>query len=445
MSLGSPTTPRSLFSAMILSVPFRLFSLSLLATLALAAAEGAPDAVPAPTPTSAPTPVLVPAPQPTADLLEHAVDSILRPFGIQESGNTATHFITAAVLLFAAVVLRRFATRLLFGVFRRLAAQTKTTFDDKLFPALESPVNALFALIGTFAALKVLKLSPTVDEAIRFGAGLAFSLIVLWLVLRTLNTALQHAQSIAEEKGLGVAAFMPWIRKTLVALAAIFGALVIAQSQGADVQAVLAGLGIGGLAFALAAQDTIANVFGSVVVAVDQPFRAGEVVRIGGFTGTIEEIGLRSTKVRGEDRSLLIVPNKTMATDSIVNLSRFDGRRVEQVLSLTYASGPDALEGLISDLRRTILAEPEVDPSVVHVYFRDFTANSLDVWIFYRIRDSDLRKHLALRQRLNLAFMRLVEARGLVFAFPTQSYVLQVADAARAASALGPAPARSAP
>ncbi len=373
------------------------------------------------------------------------MDSILRPFGIQESGNTATHFITAAVLLFAAVVLRRLATRLLFGVFRRLAAKTKTTFDDKLFPALESPVNALFALIGTFAALKVLKLSPTVDEAIRFGAGLAFALIVLWLILRTLNTALQHAQSIAEERALGVAAFMPWIRKTLVAVAAVFGALVIAQSQGADVQAVLAGLGIGGLAFALAAQDTIANVFGSVVVAVDQPFRAGEVVRIGGFTGTIEEIGLRSTKVRGEDRSLLIVPNKTMATDSIVNLSRFDGRRVEQVLSLTYASRPDELEGLVSDLRRTILAEPEVDPSVVHVYFRDFTASSLDLWIFYRIRDPDLRKHLALRQRLNLAFMRLVEARGLVFAFPAQSYVLQVADPARAASALAAAPARTAP
>lgn len=424
---------------MILSAPFRVLSLSLLATLAFTTAAGAPDAAPA----SAPTVVPAPAPPPTTDLLEHAVDSILRPFGIQESGNTATHFITAAVLLFAAVVLRRLATRLLFGVFRRLAAQTKTTFDDKLFPALESPVNALFALIGTFAALKVLKLSPMVDEAIRFGAGLAFSLIVLWLILRTLNTALQHAQSIAEEKGLGVAAFMPWIRKTLVALAAIFGALVIAQSQGADVQAVLAGLGIGGLAFALAAQDTIANVFGSVVVAVDQPFRAGEVVRIGGFTGTIEEIGLRSTRVRGEDRSLLIVPNKTMATDSIVNLSRFDGRRVEQVLSLTYASRPGEVEGLVQDLRRTILAEPEVDPSVVHVYFRDFTANSIDVWIFYRVRDPDLRKYLALRQRLNLAFMRLVETRGLVFAFPTQSYVLQLADAARVASAAASSPDRT--
>jgi len=413
----------------------RLLSLPVVGSVLLASAYAdAPVEVPA----AAPAPVL--APLPTTDLLEQAVDSLLHAFGVPESGNTAMHFGIAAALLFAAVVLRRLATRLLFGVFRRLAARTKTTFDDKLFPALESPVNALFALIGTFAALKVLKLSPGWDEAIRYTAGLAFSLVLLWLILRTLNTALQHAQSIAEQRALGVAAFMPWIRKTLVAVAAIFGALVVAQSKGADVQAVLAGLGIGGLAFALAAQDTIANVFGSVVVAVDQPFRAGEVVRIGGFTGTVEEIGLRSTKVRSDDRSLMIIPNKTVAAESIVNLSRIDGRRVEQVLSLTYASRPADLEALVSDLRQAILSEPEVDSSAVHVYFRDFTPSSLDVWVFYRIRDPDLRKHLALRQRLNLAFMRLVEARGLVFAFPNQSYVLQVADAGRVE---GSGPARS--
>jgi small-conductance mechanosensitive channel len=87
---------------------------------------------------------------------------------------------------------------------------------------------------------------------------------------------------------------------------------------------------------------------------------------------------------------------------------------------------------------QAILSEPEVDSSAVHVYFRDFTPSSLDVWVFYRIRDPDLRKHLALRQRLNLAFMRLVEARGLVFAFPNQSYVLQGADAGRVVAS-GPA------
>jgi MscS family membrane protein len=414
----------------------RLLSLLAVGSVLLASAYAdAPAAGPTPTPANAPAL----SPPPAKDLLEQGVDSLLRASGVPESGNTAMHFVIAAVLLFAALVLRRLATRLLFGVFRRLASRTKTTFDDKLLPALESPVNALFALIGTFAALKVLKLPPGLDEAIRYSAGLAFSLVLLWLILRTLNTALQHAQSIAEERALGVAVFMPWIRKSLVAVAAIFGALVVAQSQGADVQAVLAGLGIGGLAFALAAQDTIANVFGSVVVAFDQPFRVGEAVRIGGFTGTVEEIGLRSTKVRGDDRSLLIIPNKTVAAENIVNLSRFDGRRVDQVLSLTYASRPADLEALVSELRQTIVSEPEVDPSAVHVYFRDFTASSLDIWIFYRIRDPDLRKHLALRQRLNLAFMRLVEARGLAFAFPTQSYVLEVADANRVAAAQ-PAP-----
>ena len=235
----------------------RLLSLVAVGSVLLASAYAdAPAAGPTPTPANAPAL----SPPPANDLLEQGVDSLLRASGVPESGNTAMHFAIAAVLLFAALVLRRLATRLLFSVFRRLASRTKTTFDDKLLPALESPVNALFALIGTFAALKVLKLPPGWDEAIRYSAGLAFSLVLLWLILRTLNTALQHAQSIAEERALGVAAFMPWIRKSLVAVAAIFGALVVAQSQGADVQAVLAGLGIGGLAFALASGVSVVMV-----------------------------------------------------------------------------------------------------------------------------------------------------------------------------------------
>src|SRR6185503_18333546 len=116
-----------------------------------------------------------------------------------------------------------------------------------------------------------------------------------------------------------VAAFMPWIKKTLVSIFVVFGVLMVVQSLGYDVKALLAGLGIGGLAFALAAQDTLANVFGSVVVAVDQPFKIGEVVRIGAFVGGVEDIGLRSTKLRSVDKSLVVIPNKTVASETITN------------------------------------------------------------------------------------------------------------------------------
>mgnify|MGYP000158754534 CR=1 FL=1 len=116
------------------------------------------------------------------------------------------------------------------------------------------------------------------------------------------------AKEIALERQLGITPFLPWIKKTVITIVFVFGVLMIAQSLGADVKAFLAGLGIGGLAFALAAQDTIANLFGSVVVAIDQPFKIGEAVQIGATTGVVEDIGLRSTRIRLVDsRGKLVI------------------------------------------------------------------------------------------------------------------------------------------
>ena len=250
---------------------------------------------------------------------------------------------------------------------------------------------------------------------------MAYSLVIFWGLLRAFGAILDHVQEIALKKQMGVADFMPWIKKALVSVFVIFGVLMVVQSLGFDVKALLAGLGIGGLAFALAAQDTIANLFGSIVVAIDQPFKIGETVRIGAFTGLAEDIGLRSTKLRLVDKSLVVMPNKMVAAESITNLSRFTGRRVEQVLGLTYDTTPVQMEAMVQEIRQLIEQEPEVNAASVHVYFRDYNASSLDIWLVYETKDADFAKHMALRQRLNLAFMRAVETRGLAFAFPSQT------------------------
>lgn len=357
----------------------------------------------------------------TPDFLEHLVDVILEALHVPSSGNTVTHYIIAMVLLVGALFLRHLITNILFNFLKRLAARTQTTLDDKLFPALETPAATLVMVLGIVASLKVLKLSEAADSTVRIGYTIAFSLVLFWGLLRALSALLDHAHEVAREKQLGIAAFMPWIKKTLVALFVIVGVLMIVQGLGFDVKALLAGLGIGGLAFALAAQDTIANVFGSIVVAIDQPFKVGETVTVGGHTGTVEDIGLRSTKIRKVDRSLVIIPNRTVANEAINNLARFTARRVEQVIGLTYQSRADQLEGLVADLRKLIDSQPEVNPAETHVYFRDFSASSMDLWIVYVLKSADFVQHMQVRQRLNLAIMRAVEARGLAFAFPTQT------------------------
>ena len=355
----------------------------------------------------------------TPDLLEHIVDVILRLFNVTSSGNTATHYVISAVFLVCAILLRRFLTTIFFNQLTKLAAKTATTLDDKLFPAMESPVATFVMVTGIFAALKVLKLSATADHSIAAGSTVAFSLVMFWGLLRAFDAIIDHAAELAKEKQMGIAAFMPWIKKSLIAVFVVVGTLMTVQSLGYNVSTILQGLGIGGLAFALAAQDTIANLFGSIVVAIDQPFKIGEAVKIGAHTGTVEDIGLRSTKIRLVDKSLVVMPNKMVSSEAIVNLSRFTQRRVEQVIGLTYDTTPDQLAAIVEDFRGILSAELEIDPTSVMVFFRDLSASSLDVWVVYASREADFQKGLALRQRVNLAIMRAVAARRLSFAFPT--------------------------
>ena len=358
---------------------------------------------------------------PTPDFLEHLVDETLKLFDVKNSGNTWAHFGIAAFFVVIALLLRRVVTAIIFNQLKKLAAKTQTTLDDKMFPALEAPVATFILLVGIFSALKVLKLSATNDVAIGYGSTVAFSLVLFWGLLRAFSALIDHAHEVALKKNLSIAAFMPWIKKTLVVVFVIFGTLMVAQSLGADVKAFLAGLGIGGLAFALAAQDTIANLFGSIVVAIDQPFKVGEAVKIGSNEGTVEDIGLRSTKLRTPARNLIIIPNKMVAAEPIINNSRFVGRRVEQVIGLTYDTDAAQMEAIVGEIRRIITSEAEVDSGSVHVYFRDYSASSLDIWFAYNVKSPDFAKSMALRQRINLAIMRATKTHGLDFAFPTQT------------------------
>ncbi len=365
------------------------------------------------------------------DFVEQLVDLALGLFGVSSAGNTWQHYTIAALILIISYVLRRVVTTIVFGLIKRLSAKTESTLDDELATTLQKPVAAFIAVLGAVMAVKVLKLSPEADHARVYVQTVAFAIVGLWLALVTLSTVVDHLQSVAKRRELGVAAFMPWIKKALIVLILVFGVLVAAQSLGADVKAFLAGLGIGGLAFALAAQDTLSNVFGSVVVAIDQPFRIGETVQIGAHTGTVEDIGLRSTKLRTPQRTLVIIPNKTVASEAINNFSRMPQRRIEQTIGLTYGSKPDQLEALVNDIRALLRGAPEIHQEFIAVNFLNFGASSLDIQIIYYAADPDLKKASDLRERVNLAVMRLVDQHGLSFAFPTQTIELAGAIAER--------------
>ena len=353
------------------------------------------------------------------DVLERFVSWLHHFFPNVDDG--LFHWIACGLIVVATMLLRRFVTSIIFNRLKKLAEKTETTLDDKLFPALEEPVAALVLVLGVFAALTALQLSEPVDHLIAVTAMVAMLAVILWGFINAGGAILTHFEEIAHERHMTVATFMPLIKKTLYAITVVVGLLLIADSVGLKIGVFLTSLGIGGLAFALAAQDTIANLFGSFVVVVDQPFKVGDNVRIGAVEGVVEDIGLRSTKLRPPGKNLVILPNKTVANEAIVNNSRYVQRRVEQVIGLTYDTTAEQMDAIVGEFRRIIRAESEVDPASVLVYFRDYGASSLDIWVVYLTKDPNLEKHLAVRQRINLAMMRAVAAHGLSFAFPTQT------------------------
>jgi MscS family membrane protein len=368
------------------------------------------------------------------DLIEHLVDSVLGLFNVPSSGNTATRYVISALFLVGAILLRHVVTKIVFRLLKKFAERTETTLDDKLFPALEAPTAAFIMVTGIFAALKVLKVRPEEARAISYGSTILFSLVIFWGLLRAFDAVLDHLHEIAIKRQMSVAAFMPWIKKTLVAIFVVIGALLVIQGLGYDVKAILGAAGIGGLAFALAAQDTIANLFGSLVVATDQPFKLGETVKVAGNTGTVEDIGLRSTKIRLADKSLVVVPNKMMASEAIVNLSRFTQRRVEQTIGLTYDTTAEQMEAILAEFRALLAQEEGVAKDSFDVHFTDYADSSLNIQIVYLAASADYRKHLQLRERVNLKIMRAVAARGLSFAFPTRTVVFDGAVAKQLAA-----------
>lgn len=359
------------------------------------------------------------------DFLELLVDGVLEIFDVRTGDNTVAHYAIAVAFLVAALLGRRIVTLILFPFIYRLTAKTKSTFDNRLIPALEAPIAAFIMLVGLFGAVKVLKLSLATDQAVEYGSRVAFSLVVFWGLWRALSAVLEHGTDLAKTRKLGIAPFMPWIKKSLMTVFIVLGVLLTIQSLGYDVKAILTGLGIGGLAFALAAQDTLANIFGAIVVAVDQPFRLGEVVKIQGNVGGVEDVGLRSTRIRLIDGSLMVIPNKIVAGETITNLSRFVRRRFEQVISLTYDTSPEQMDALVEEIRGIITSQPEVNAPGVMVFFRDLSASSLDIWVVYDCPDPDFQKAMRCKQRINGMIMRAVEARGLSFAFPTQTVHLE--------------------
>jgi MscS family membrane protein len=211
------------------------------------------------------------------------------------------------------------------------------------------------------------------------------------------------------------------LRRVAKTLLLLLAGTLIAQAYGFNVTALIAGAGVAGLAVAFAAQKTIENVFGGVSVLLDQPVRVGDFCRVGAFQGTVEDIGLRSTRLRTVDRTLVSVPNAQLSAEVLENFGARDRIRLYQVVNLRYETSPDQLRWLLAEFRRLILSHPMIDGEGARVRFINLGPSSLDVEIFCFVKTTDFPTFTAVREDVFLRLMDLVSASGSGFAFPSQT------------------------
>ena len=352
--------------------------------------------------------------------------------------NSWGRLLTSFVIILLPYVAHKIVGYLFENWLHRIAAKTSWEFDDKMVPAMRAPVGWMIFVIGLFIALTILNLSPDWDRAIVLGVKAATMTIVFWGILKAVDVLAETMMGVAKKREMAIYGFIPLLQKAARTFLLVVAIILVVQNLGYSVSSLLAGLGIGGLAVALAAQETLGNFFGSVSLVADRPFKVGDWIQVGDkVDGDVEAIGMRSTKVRTWSKSLMSIPNKVLANEMIENWSRMPKRRVKQYIGVTYDTPADTMHDLVKDIKQLLRDDEGVQQDFILVNFTDFGDSSLQILVYYFTTTTAWLEHMDIRQRINIKIMKAVEARGASMAFPTRSLHFEGEIAERIADGIG--------
>jgi MscS family membrane protein len=285
-----------------------------------------------------------------------------------------------------------------------------------------------------------INLSGTPFLVLQVATGALQAVAVGWLVilvLSALGEAIIRSRALAD--GNINAPLVRIVMRVLAIIILIYLALYVAESFGIPAAPLIASLGVGGLAIALAVRPTLENIVGGFILFADKPVRVGDFCLFGDKKGTVEEIGLRSTRIRGLDRTVITVPNADFAQHQIINFTRRDQMLMQTTLGLRYETTPDQLRYLLTRLRELFVAHPKVSPEPARARFTGFGDHALNVEVFIYVLSNNYNEFLGIAEDLNLRIIDIVAEAGTGFAFPSQTAYLardQGLDAARTEAAV---------
>ncbi len=338
---------------------------------------------------------------------------------------TLMHWLLAIGALFITVVAQRYIVRVFHAIAKKITSRTETQLDDVLLQAAERPAGMLVFVIGLLISVHLL--NPPAESfplisLVNSACRIVSIVIGVWFLLRLTEGLAAYFTERAKLTDSSLDdQLVPFIAKTLKIFLIMTAVLVMAQNMGYSVSGLIASLGIGGIAIAMAAKDTIANIFGSVMILVDRPFMVGDWIKTSEFEGVVEQVGFRSTRIRTFSRTLVNVPNSTLANMVIDNIDSRSERRIKMRIGLTYDTTPSQMKAALSGIEKILCDHPGVDQDYKLVKFDEFEDSSLSIFLYYFSGSKVWEEYLQVRQEVNLQIMELLESLELEFAFPTRT------------------------
>jgi len=355
-------------------------------------------------------------------------DFLLRygPFGL-----TWFQWLAIAAIAVGGIVFGKVAGRLVRAVVGRLVKRTRSTWDDVLLERLGGPLSAALGLAFVATLIQAADLTAADATAIRFIRAGYFA-VFFWSLFRLVDVGFHLlGESMWARSGHSRSLIPLGTRVAKVGVFAI-AAVAVLSYLGYPVASLIAGLGIGGLALALAAQKTVENLFGAFSIGVDQPFTVGDTVKVEDFLATVERIGLRSTRFRTMDRTIVTIPNGKLADSRIESYTARDRMRLATIIGLVYGTSEAQLREILDGFRNVLRAQPKLFPEGVTVLLRALGSSSFDVEVTAWFVTEDYAEFQAIRQEVLLQFLGVVERAGTSLAYPTQTVHLASAPAATA-------------
>lgn len=309
----------------------------------------------------------------------------------------------------------------------KIANKIELPLSQALFNNLRGPLVMMVTFGVLYWGVIDAGLPPGAEGKLLFVAQALLAIAAVAFAYRTVDVFEGLAREYAgKTEGKLDDQLVPMVGRVLKVAVVALGIVFVLQNQGVEVASLLAGLGIGGIAFALAAKDTVENLFGSLTIFLDRPFQIGDWIVVDDkWEGVVEEVGLRSTRIRSFGKSMISVPNAKVGNSPINNMGQRPFRRQTTTVGVEYGTPTDKLEQLVERMNAIVMEHPETWKGTCEIHFKEFGASSLDIMVYFFIEAPDWHRELQVRQEIFIAFMKAAEELGIAFAFPSTSLYVE--------------------